>query len=330
MSDINMPVMDGLTLLARLEGIDRLLKAVIVSAYGDMENIRIAMNRGAFDFITKPIDFQDLEITIDKTIRTITELKQAEQERAELLSLQQELSVAARIQLSILPRDFPAFPDRTEFDVFAQIHPAKQVGGDLYDFFLLDENRLGIVIGDVSGKGVPAAIFMAVTRTLLRATALQDLSAGSCLEYVNSVLVGQSDSAMFVTVFYAILDLRNGELEYAVGGHNPPYLFAPDNVRMLPVVAGLIVGVMGDADYETQRIRLQPGAGILLYTDGITEAENAAGEFFDEQGLEAWLRRSESLPLPELVGGLVNEVRQFAGEHPQADDLTALAVRYLG
>jgi sigma-B regulation protein RsbU (phosphoserine phosphatase) len=171
---------------------------------------------------------------------------------------------------------------------------------------------------------------MAVTRTLLRATALQNLSAGSCLEYVNSVLVGQSDSAMFVTVFYGILDLRTGELEYAVGGHNPPYLFAPANIRMLPVKAGLIVGVIGDADYETQRVRLQPGEGILLYTDGITEADNAAGEFFEERGLEEWLRRSASLPLSELVGGLVKQVQEFAGEHPQADDLTALAVRYLG
>ena len=330
LSDINMPVMDGLTLLARLEGFDRLLKAVIVSAYGDMENIRIAMNRGAFDFITKPIDFQDLEITIDKTIKTISELKQAEQERAELISLQQELSVAARIQLSILPREFPAFPDRTEFDVFAHIHPAKQVGGDLYDFFLLDEDRLGIVIGDVSGKGVPAAIFMAVTRTLLRATALQSFAAGKCLEYVNSVLVGQSDSAMFVTLFYGILNLRTGELEYAVGGHNPPYLFAESSVRMLDVKAGLIVGVIGDADYETQRVQLQPGEGILLYTDGITEAENASGQFFEEAGLEEWLRRSAALPLSELIEGLVGEVQEFAGLHPQADDMTALAVRYLG
>ena len=188
LSDINMPVMDGLTLLGKLTGLDRILKAVIVSAYGDMQNIRIAMNRGAFDFVTKPIDFQDLEITINRTLDEILALKRSLQDRAQLNALQQELNIAARIQQSILPRVFPAFPDRTEFDVFAAMTPAKEVGGDFYDFFLIDGERLGFVIGDVSGKGVPAALFMAVTRTLLRATAMQASSAGDCLQYVNKVL----------------------------------------------------------------------------------------------------------------------------------------------
>jgi sigma-B regulation protein RsbU (phosphoserine phosphatase) len=330
LSDINMPVMDGLTLLAKLEDIERLLKAVIVSAYGDMQNIRTAMNRGAFDFVTKPIDFQDLEITINKTIQTISELKRAEKERAQLISIQQELSVAARIQLSMLPRKFPAFPERKDFDIFAEILPAKEVGGDFYDFFPIDDDRLGIVIGDVSGKGVPAAIFMAVTRTLLRATALQNLSAGDCLRYVNSVLVEQSDAAMFVTVFYGILNTRSGELEYGLAGHNPPYLFGNGSVRALDASADMIVGVIDGVDYQTQRVQLQRGEAILLFTDGVTEAANASESFFSEERLEAWLLRSGGLPLPQVVAGLVEEIRAFAGEQPQADDVTMLVVRYLG
>jgi len=172
MSDINMPIMDGLTLLSHLTDIDRILKTVIVSAYGDMQNIRTAMNRGAYDFLIKPIDFQDFELTLNKTILELDGIKKGLRAQQQLSAIQHELSVAARIQQSILPRQFPPFPGHNEFEIYAQMLPAREVGGDFYDFFLIDKNRLGFVIGDVSGKGVPAAIFMAITRTLLKATAL--------------------------------------------------------------------------------------------------------------------------------------------------------------
>jgi phosphoserine phosphatase RsbU/P len=330
LSDINMPVMDGLTFLGRLEGLERLLKAVIVSAYGDMQNIRTAMNRGAFDFVTKPIDFEDLEITINKTIQAISHLKQAERERAQLISLQQELTVAARIQLSILPRNFPPFPERKEFEIFAEIIPAKEVGGDFYDFFLIDDDRLGIVIGDVSGKGVPAAILMAVTRTLLHATALKKPSPSECLDYVNGILVGQSDPSMFVTVFYGVLDTRTGELEYGIAGHNPPYVFSDGRVRALEVPLGRILGVIPNSNFRTHRAQLKAGDAVLLYTDGVTEATNTSDNFFSEERLVEWFQRSGGMPVKELVGGLVEEVRTYAGDHPQADDVTVLAVQYLG
>lgn len=330
LSDINMPIMDGLTLLARLEGVDRLMKAIVVSAYGDMQNIRTAMNRGAYDFITKPIDFKDLEVTINKTLHTVDTLKQAKHEREQLLSIQQELSVASRIQMSILPRAFPAFPDRNDFDLYADIIPAKEVGGDFYDFFLIDEDRLGVVIGDVSGKGVPAAIFMAVSRTLLRATALQKLPAGNCFQYVNSVLATQSEADMFVTMFYGILNTRTGDLEHSCGGHNPPYLLAGTKVSMLPVKTGPPLGVIGDAHYETEHTQLRPNDTLLLYTDGITEAANLAESLFSEEGAERYLQTAVALPVKEIVNGLVGAAREFAGEAPQSDDMTLLAVRYRG
>ncbi|HXH49850.1 MAG TPA: SpoIIE family protein phosphatase [Terriglobia bacterium] len=330
LSDINMPVMDGLTFLGRLEGIERLLKAVIVSAYGDMQNIRTAMNRGAFDFVTKPIDFDDLEITINKTIQAINHLKQAERERAQLISIQQELTVAARIQLSILPRSFPPFPERRDFEIFAEILPAKEVGGDFYDFFLIDNDRLGIVIGDVSGKGVPAAILMAVTRTLLHATALKKSSPNDCMDYVNDILVGQSDPSMFVTVFYGILNTRTGELEYCIAGHNPPYVFSAGSVRSLDVPPGRIMGVIPNSNYRTHQAQLRAGDTVLLYTDGVTEAINTSDSFFSEERLVEWFQRSGGLPVEEVVSGLVGEVQAFAGGHAQADDVTVLAIRYLG
>ena len=330
LSDINMPVMDGLTLLSKLEHLDRILKAVMVSAYGDMENIRTAMNRGAFDFVTKPIDFQDLEVTIDKTLNTVEEMRRAAREREELLSLQQELSVAARIQLSILPREFPAFPGRKNFDIYAEIIPAREVGGDFYDFFEIDDDRIGIAIGDVSGKGVPAAIFMAVTRTLLRATALQKLSSAGCLEYVNKVLVTQSESSMFVTLFYAILNTKTGELEYTCAGHNPPYLFSREGCRTLDSVGGPIVGALEGVKYENQRLQMKPGEMLLLYTDGVTEASADEETFFEEPRLEEFLADAGEMNPKQVVEGLIGRVREFVGDAPQSDDLTVLVAQYLG
>lgn len=328
LSDINMPVMDGLTLLGRLEGIDRQLKAIMVSAYGDMQNIRTAMNRGAYDFVTKPIDFQDLEVTINKTLHTVDTLKQAQREREQLLSIQQELNVASRIQLSILPRNFPAFPDRSDFDLFAEIIPAKQVGGDFYDFFLIDEDRLGLVIGDVCGKGVPAAIFMAVSRTLLRATALQKLPAGSVLQYVNSILAAQ-DSSLFVTVFYGILNTRTGDLEFSCGGHNLPYLLSEGKLTMPDFKPVCPPGLVDGTEYATRHLQLRSGDTLLLYTDGVTEATDRANTLFSEERLEAYLRSASGLSPKELVNGLVTDVRKFTGEAPQSDDITVLAAQYL-
>jgi phosphoserine phosphatase RsbU/P len=332
LSDINMPVMDGLTLLGKLNESSDLRKAVIVSAYGDMANIRTAMNRGAIDFLMKPIDFQDLEITIQKTLEHVAQLKSSLRTQQQLLAIQQELSIAARIQQSILPRNFPPFPDRHDFDLHAAMVPAKEVGGDLYDFFLLDRDRLGLVIGDVSGKGVPAALFMAVSRTLLRATALQRITPGECLQYLNVTLAGQNASSMFVTLFYGILDTRSGELEYAIGGHNPPYVVSPDgSARQLPIAhSGTIVGLIEGAAYETQRCSIAPGDGIVLYTDGVTEAMNRAEEFFGEERLEEFLAARPGAGAGRLVSELHAAVDEFAGEMPQADDITVVALRYLG
>jgi len=323
--------MDGLTLLSRLSDLRRVLKAVIVSAYGDMPNIRIAMNRGAYDFLMKPIDFQDFELTVAKTRDALDEIRRGQQAREQLNAIQQELSVAARIQQSILPGLFPAFPGRTDFDIYAAMTPAKAVGGDLYDFFLLDEDHLGFVIGDVSGKGVPAAIFMAVSRTLLRATAVQGALPGDCLTYVNSVLARQSDSGMFVTLFYGTLNLKTGELVYASGGHNPPFLFsAGGEVRPLHCTGGLMVGLFDRGGYATDRIQLHPGDGIFLYTDGVTEAEDTAENQFSEERAMEVLASASTASMERMVQAVLAEVKAFSTGTPQLDDITAMAVRYAG
>ena len=330
MSDINMPVMDGLTFLSRLGDFNRIMKAVIVSAYGDMQNIRTAMNRGAYDFLMKPIDFLDFEVTVNKTRKAVEEIRQGTQAKEQLTALQHELSVASRIQQSILPRKFPPYPDRKEFTIFASMTPAREVGGDFYDFFFIDQNRLGFVIGDVSGKGVPAAIFMAVSRTLLRATAMQGISAGECLGYVNSVLCRQSDPSMFVTIFYGILHTNTGALEYSVGGHNPPYLLLSSG-EVKPLEGnGVIVGILERAEYATSKVQLTPGDAIFLFTDGVPEAENSKQDEFSEASLQEVLERVKESSVEEIVREVFAEVRTFSAGAPQHDDVTAMALRYEG
>ena len=331
LTDINMPKMDGLTLLTKLNENYPLLKSVIVSAYGDMSNIRTALNRGAFDFVTKPIDFQDLEITINKALKESTTLKQAVKDRDQLVNLQKELDVARTIQETIVPRKFPPFPDRNEFEILARMITAKEVGGDLYDFFMVDDDHLGFVIGDVSGKGVPAALFMAVSRTLLKATALKGLPPNECFQQVNRLLYLESVPSMFVTMFYGILNTKTGEIEYCNGGHNPPFLVrSGGKIEPLEVKGGLILGAMEDFDFQSNKIKLDKGDILFLYTDGVTEAMNPKNEEFADERLKDSLNKKNSAPLDDMIESVMMDVYQFADGAPQADDITTLVVRYLG
>jgi len=331
LSDINMPEMDGLTLLAKLNELrNPALRTVIVSAYGDMDNIRTAMNRGAYDFITKPIDFSDLEMTIEKTIKEVEQVRNAIQEHDKLLAIQYDLDTARNIQSAILPKKFPPFPERKEFEIFASMEPAKEVGGDLYDFFLLDDNRVGFVIGDVSGKGVPAAIFMAVSRTLIRATALKGIPPDECLTYVNNLLSNESVASMFVTVFYGVLDYRKGELTYANGGHNPPYIVSSEGkVTPLELTGGLALGVAEGIIFNSKKIQLDKGDTIFTFTDGVTEAMNNDFDLYAEERLEKLLSDKFDLNVTELVNHTFESVHLYAEGAIQSDDITVLAIKYL-
>jgi len=327
LSDINMPVMDGLTLLSHLRDLRPRLGAVIVSAYGDMRNIRTAMNLGALDFLTKPIDFQDFEVTVDKTLRQVNELRQADADRDHLVAVERDLKTAGEIQQSFLPL---SLEPSGACDLHALMLPARAVGGDFYDYFWLDAERLGLVIGDVSGKGVPAALFMAVTRTLLRATARTESDPGACLGRVSRQLLQDSTSSLFVSLSYGILDTSSGWLRYTVGGHPWPYLLRAGGEVQPLEGRGILVGVMKDAVYETWEQRLSPGDFLFLYTDGVTEARNATGEFFSSDRLESALRRADRSSPETLVREVIDEVKRFAGQVPQSDDITALAVHYRG
>lgn len=330
LSDINMPKMDGLTLLSEIQELNRSdIRTIMVSAYGDMENIRTAMNRGAYDFVTKPIDFKDLETTIEKTLKEIQQLMNVRMMEEQLESLHYDLDMAARIQEKILHQEFPVFPDDSRFDIFAKMMAAKHVGGDFYDFFKYDEDHLAFFIGDVAGKGMPAAIYMAVCRTMLKAIGSEVFDPAECIGKVNNMLIPESDISTFVTVFYGVLNVKTGELHYCNGGHNLPYIQKPDGtVTELADVGGLLLGKFENAPYEKNSIQLEPGDTLVTFTDGVTEAENDEGGFFDEERVETYLRKDPSKNLINQVKGLFLEVMKFAGPATQSDDITVLSVRY--
>ena len=222
LSDINMPEMDGLTLLEQIPSVDPNVRSVVVSAYGDMKNIRTAMNRGAFDFVTKPIDFDDLRITISRTLETIELWRSALEYRDKLVVLENELSLANRMQQSILPT---SFPETDQYQVFASMEAARDVGGDFFDLMPMEGGRIGLAVADVSGKGIPAAMFMMSSRTLLRGAAIGQSDPSKILREVNQLLCENNDTAMFVTLFLGVFDPATGEFVYANGGHNPPVIF---------------------------------------------------------------------------------------------------------
>lgn len=330
LSDINMPEMDGLTLLLKLKELQNpTLKTVMVSAYGDMDNIRTAMNRGAFDFVTKPINFEDLEITINKTLEEIWKVLHSIKEHEQLVVIQQDLKIASEIQQSILPKVFPAFPDKKEFDLYASMLAAQDVGGDFYDYFLVDNDHLAFVIGDVSGKGIPAAIFMAVSRTFIRVMGQRGISALECMNYVNNLLCNDNNSCMFVTVFYGILNIKTGELEFVNAGHNPPYILDKQGtVKELQITRNSVLGCFDNYQYKPDKAQLNHGDIFYLYTDGVTEAFNANEEAFGTDKLEQDLSQLTNSTPEQVIKTISQNVKQFSTGVKQSDDITMLVIKY--
>ena len=324
LSDINMPQMDGLTLLEQIPKVDPNIKSVIVSAYGDMKNIRTAMNRGAFDFVTKPLDFSDLRITIERTLAHLVEWREALSSRDQLVSLQKELDVANKMQKSILPTRFPR---RDDYEVFAHMEPARNVGGDFYDVINLENDRIGLCIADVSDKGVPAALFMMSSRTLLKGASIGCDNPGDVLKEVNDLLRETNETEMFVTLLYGIYDPASGDFIYANGGHNEPLLVRPDgSSTLIPRTGGIILGVVGGMHFDHNTVRLEPGDTLFLYTDGVSEAMNDRAEEFGMERLGQLFVDRPPTDAKETTMAVFKAVHAFAGETPQSDDITCLTL----
>ena len=327
-TDINMPEMDGLTLLDQIPSVDPNIRSIIISAYGDMKNIRTAMNRGAFDFVTKPLDFADLQVTIDRTLRHMVEWRDALSSRDKLVALQNELDIANQMQQSILPTVFPQSP---EYGVFASMEPARNVGGDFYDVIRLDDGRIGLAVADVSDKGVPAALMMMSSRTLLKGAAIGNLEPGKVLQEVNDLLNNENEAAMFVTVFYVVYDPATGEFTYANGGHNPPLVVHADGSSdLLPLTNGIALGVAPGIEYEQKTVVLAPGDTALLYTDGVTEAMNRDDEEFGVERLKTTFSQSPPTDPRQANDEVFRAVHEFVGDTLQSDDITCLTLHRSG
>jgi len=269
--------------------------------------------------------FRSMKESLKDYIQRLTETT-ASKER-----IDSELKIAHDIQMSLLPKVFPPFPDRDEFDVHAMIRPAREVGGDFYDFFLIDHDHLCFVIGDVSGKGVPAALFMAVTKTLIKAASSKVIAPGEILTGVNRELSQGNEACMFATIFCGVLNTSTGEISYANGGHNYPFILRGESESsLLDREAGLVVGGVENATYETGQTILEPGDSIFLYTDGVTEAMNEKQEFFSDNRLRRTVTLFQGHPPRELISGVAEEIARFSQNIPQADDIAMMMIRFWG
>ncbi|WP_019867229.1 SpoIIE family protein phosphatase [Methylovulum miyakonense] len=266
-------------------------------------------------------DFQVMAASLKDYIKNLTETTAAKER------IQSELKVATHIQESLLPRLFPPFPNHPEFEIYASMVPAKEVGGDFYDFFFIDDYNLLFLIGDVSDKGVPAALYMMVTKTLLKSEGQRLGEPDKILSSVNKILAADNDSCMFTTVFCAILDVRTGEVRFANAGHNPPLIIESGDVRYLAVKPGLMLGPMAGTVYGTERISLKPGDMLFLYTDGVTEAINQQEELYGERQLLKALLLAPKGDVSGMVHYISAEVSRHAAGAPQSDDITMLAIK---
>lgn len=247
-----------------------------------------------------------------------------------LEQMQRELEVARELQASMLPSTL-AFPGHDRISCHAFMHPARAVGGDFFDGFLIGDRELFVAVGDVSGKGVPAALLMTRAMTLLRTEAARGQPVETVLSTVNDSLCQGGETGLFVTLFCALLDIDSGRLRYANAGHNPPLLRLPDGrLQALAEPAGVVAGVICPAAYEGGERELAPGTLLLLYTDGVTEARDARRQFYGEERLKAALMGAEDGPAQQVVDALIQSLAEFVGEAPQSDDITLLALRYHG
>ena len=328
--DINMPEMDGLTLLSKVNEMrNPALRVIMVSAYGDMKNIRQAMNNGAFDFATKPIDMEDLSRTIEKAIAQIHYVHESQKEHTQLVSLKVDLTSASEIQQYFLPRVFPPFPeDSDKLDIFASMEAAKDVGGDFYDFFRIDDDRIALVIGDVCGKGIPAALFMVLSQTIIRSKASQCASAAECMTETNRLLSSYSVESMFVTVFYVIYNTKTGLVTYCNAGHNPPHILHADgSVERLPKTKNVIVGIYDWLKYKEETLQLEHGDTLVMFTDGVTEAMNQAHEEFGTERLNYMLSGLANTNCRQMVETVKAGLATFVDGAEQHDDITMLVIK---
>ena len=331
--DIMMPDMDGYEVCHRLKSDEqtRNIPVIFLTAMDQTTDEARGFDLGAADYITKPVNPPILQARVATHLALKRSMDELQATYAIIKKhsdrMEQELSVGHDIQMSMLPLEFPAFAERDEFKLHAALVPAREVGGDFYDFFFVDEDHICLVVGDVSGKGVPAALFMAVSKTMIKSQSVDDPSPASIITRVNDELSADNPASMFVTLFLAIVDTRTGSFRYTNAGHNPPYVLREDgelvclDQRHGPII-GAVEGVAFREDSET----LAQNDTLLIYTDGVTEAMSPDEQLYSEARLEKLIEGNRDDP-EKLTKQILGDVEHYAAGADQADDITILAYR---
>ena len=331
--DVMMPKVDGYQVLQRLKAAGQLhnIPVIMISALNEIDSVVRCIELGAVDYLAKPFD----PILLRARVGASLEKKRLRDEVAAYLArMESDLELARELQLSMLPTDFEKLIAAQRLEIFAMMEPAREVGGDLYDFFEMDDGRLCFLIGDVSGKGAAAALFMARTKNvirliarLLRGTHGSVPTPAEIIAAVNKELCQDNTGMMFVTLFLGILDTATGEIDFVNAGHNPPYLLAGNKVVPVAGCGGRALGVRSNSPYETGNLTLAPGDAIFLYTDGVTEAFNNNDQMFSDERLEAVLRDVATGRPQAIITAVSGAVGAFADGAEQSDDITAAVIR---
>jgi sigma-B regulation protein RsbU (phosphoserine phosphatase) len=325
--DVMMPRLDGYGVLEWLKRKDRLhtLPVIMISALNEMASVVRCIELGAVDYLTKPFNPVLLRARLGASLE---KKRLRDQVAAHLARLEADLDQARRLQMSMVPQSFPAPDARFPWDIHASMDPAWEVGGDLYDVFAAADGRLWFFIGDVSGKGMPAALFMARTKSIIRIVTELMPAAGPAdvVARVNRELCRYNDGMMFVTLFLGMLDPASGTLSYCNAGHNPPYRLSGTAVAAIEDAAGIVLGIEPAAAYVGGALTLSADDGLFLYTDGVTEAFNGADEPFGEERL-ATVLSGQQRSCAGMVEAVAAAIAAFTGDAPRSDDIAMLALR---
>jgi sigma-B regulation protein RsbU (phosphoserine phosphatase) len=321
--DIVMPGIDGYEVCRRLRASPRTreIPVMFLSSLEDVQDKAKGFEVGGNDYLVKPFEILEVKARVRSLLRAKAYVDGVKEKIA------YELRIAREIQMGILPPDISAATAGTGMEAHAILHPAQEVGGDLYEALRMPDGNLLAVIGDVSGKGITAALFMAVTITLVRAMAPDSRRPEEILRRISDALASHNPHTMFVTLLCAIYDVRTGRLDYASAGHPPAVLIREGSAQFLPLKPGMIAGIMAGLSAPSQSAQLQPGDLVVFYTDGVTEAFNAAGDLYGESKLLEELALQSGQTAAATTDALLSSVRGHAGEHPQSDDITILALR---
>lgn len=304
-----------------------LIKKVVINNLHLINNKLGEITKGNLDVVVDIRTNKEFSSLSDDINSTVDTLKKYIDEAASRID--KELDYAKKIQLSALPSTFPAYPNQSSFDIYACMFAAKEVGGDFYDFYRIDKNRFAFLVADVSGKGIPAAMFMMEAKTLIKSFAEKRLPVNEILEHVNEKLCENNEAGMFVTAWMGIIDLTTGVLEYANAGHNPPLIYDGNEFTYLKSRPGFVLAGMEGMKYRLNQITLNPNSKIVLYTDGVTEAIDINNNMYGEEKLKTFLNTNKDLSCSDLMNQLKNDIDEFSGEAPQFDDITLLMFDFI-